>query len=187
MVTFYTICAIVGSVILLVQLALTIVGADHHSGDALHGAGLGAEYTDTHAGASSFFHVLSFRSIVAAIAFFGLGGRAALAADMPAYFAFMAALGGGTIAMILVAWLMKLLFSLRAEGNVHIQNCIGMPATVYLSIPGAKKGVGKVTIAVQQRTMEYAAVTGADASIPTGARVVVVGISGADTLEVEPE
>lgn len=187
MVTFYTICAIIGGVILVVQLVLTIVGADHHSGDALHGAGLGAEYTDTHAGASEFFHIVSFRSVVAAIAFFGLGGRAALAADFPSYFAFMAALLGGALAMVLVAWLMKLLFSLRAEGNVHIQNCIGMPATVYLSIPGAKKGAGKVTVAVQQRTMEYAAVTGADTSIPTGSRVIVVGISGADTLEVEPE
>ena len=61
----------------------------------------------------------------------------------------------------------------------------GAPATVYLAIPGARGGVGKVTLTLQGRTVEYEAVT-AGARIPTGAPVVVVDVVAPGTLEVTP-
>ena len=193
MVTFYTVCALVGSVILLLQFLLMVMGLDADDaeiaevGDDL---AMGDEYVDAHVevehGSAWFFGILSFKSLVAAIAFFGLGGRAALAADLSPYISFVAATASGAAAMVMVAWLMRMLYRLNAEGNVRIERCIGQVGTVYLSIPGQRAGAGKVTMSVQDRTMEYQAVTAED-EIPTGAQVVVIGISGPGTLEVEAE
>lgn len=189
MVTIYTVCAIVGSTILVLQLLLTAIGVDGDSSDIAEigdDLEMGDEIVDSHASSSAFFGILSFRSIVAAVALFGIGGRAGLEAGLWPYFALLLAIAMGVSAMFLVAWLMKVLHSLKSDGTVRIENCIGLPATVYLGIPGAQSGKGKVTVSVQNRTMEYAAVTSQD-QIPTGAHVVVVGIAGLDTLEVATE
>jgi hypothetical protein len=63
---------------------------------------------------------------------------------------------------------------------------VGQCGTVYLPIPGQKSGRGKVQINLQNRTMEYPAVTAQD-SLPTGSKVVVVGVIGSDTIEVLPD
>lgn len=189
MVTVFTVCAIVGSVILILQFLLTLIGLDHDNadigevGDDLE---LGDEYVDAHHGSSIIFGVLSFRSVVAAVALFGIGGRGALEAGLSPYFSLVVAIAFGALALFLVAWLMRTLYGLKSDGTVHIQNCLGMPATVYLGIPGKKAGKGKVTVSVQNRTMEYAAITDDD-EIPTGSQVVIIGIAGLDTLEVEVE
>jgi hypothetical protein len=57
---------------------------------------------------------------------------------------------------------------------------------VYVPIPGGKQSAGKVTVKVQERLVEYAAMTSADEKLSTGAKVVVVGVIGGNTLEVEP-
>lgn len=189
MVTVFTVCAIVGSVILVLQFLLTLIGLDDDNadigevGDDLE---LGDEFVDAHQGSSAIFGVLSFRSVVAAVALFGIGGRGALEAGFSPYFSLVVAIALGAAALFLVAWLMRALYGLKSDGTVRIQNCVGMPATVYLGIPGKKGGKGKVTVSIQNRTMEYAAITDED-EIPTGAQVVVVGISGLDTLEVEAD
>ena len=187
MVTMFTVCAIVGSVILVLQFSLTLIGLDHDNADIAEVGDdleIGDDYVDAHRGASAFFGVLSFRSVVAAVALFGIGGRGALEAGLSPYFSLVVAIALGASALFLVAWLMRTLYGLKSDGTVHIQNCIGMPATVYLGIPGGKGGKGKVTVSIQNRTMEYAAITDDD-EIPTGSQVVVVGVTGLDTLEVE--
>jgi hypothetical protein len=183
MLTVYTICAVVGGVILVMQMLLTLLGADHDlgmAGDAVD-HDIGHDLHDT----GHFFGVLSFRSLVAALAFFGLGGRWALAEGWSPYFAFVAALAAATAAMFLVAWLMRLLASLVYEGTMRVENAVGQMGTVYLGIPGHNQGLGKVTVTVQSQSVEFDAVTSKDA-IPTGATITVVGMAGPSTLEVEP-
>ncbi|MEX2015802.1 MAG: NfeD family protein [Candidatus Hydrogenedentales bacterium] len=173
---------------MLGQLIMSLIGLDSDTTDIAEvgdDLDMGDEYVDTHQGATLFFGILSFRSLVAAVAFFGIGGRAALEAGFTPYWALMCALGAGALAMFAVVWTMRFLYSMHAEGTVHIEHCVGLPAKVYLRIPPPGEGAGKVTVTVQNRTMEYAAVAARDA-IPTGATVIVVGISGPHTLEVEP-
>lgn len=188
MVTVYTVFAVAGVCVLLAQVAMTLFGLDSHH-DAIVDVGddvaMGDELADPHGMSSWFFGVLTFRSMTAFVAFFGLGGRVALAFDAPGYIAFVSASTLGLIAMLSVALLMRSLYDLHSEGNVHIQHTIGTIGTVYLTVPGHRAGVGKVTVSVQDRTMEYHAVTGSD-TIKTGSRVKVVGISDPGTLEVAP-
>ena len=183
----YLAAAVGGGAVMVLQLAMTLMGADADAHD-IAGTGddlsVGDEYVDTHSLSTWFFGVLSFRSIVAAIAFFGIGGRVALGFGAPALLSIPVAIGAGVCAMVLVAWLMMLLHGLHSEGNVNIRNCMGKAATVYLAVPGGNGGAGKVTVTVQERSMEYDAVTKGE-SLETGARVIVVGVPDGNTLEVE--
>lgn len=193
MFTLYAMCAVVGGIMLVIQFILALIGLDHHgmmdgSGhmDVHTGDVHGADHHggDTH-DSSWFFKLVSFRSMVAAITFFGLGGGLGMSAGLPSFFAFSLALAAGVVAMILVAWVMHLFITLHAEGTVRIENALGMPATVYLTIPGKRAGAGKVTVAVQNRSMEYEAFTDEEDAIPTGSDVIVTGIVNASTVEVK--
>ena len=75
----------------------------------------------------------------------------------------------------------------KTIGKCTIEKFVGegKTATVYLTVPEKRSGVGKVTVSVQERTMEYRAVADNE-GIPTGSKVVVVGITNGDTLEVVP-
>ncbi len=192
MITVYTICAIVGGVILIMQMLMTLlgIGTDHDLGfDAAHldvgGAGAHADFNGDHHGSGHFFGILSFRSLVAALAFFGVGGRWAMAEDLGSYPSFIAALGAATFAMFLVAWMMRLLAGLVEDGTMRVANAIGQTGTVYLAIPGHNEGMGKVTVTVQSQSVELDAVSTRE-PIPTGAMITVVGMVGPSTVEVEP-
>ena len=178
MITVYTVCAIAGAVLLIGQLLLTLTGLDSEGADVVEVGDdleMGDEYVDTHSLSTWFFGVLTFRSIVAAVAFFGLGGRIGDAFGLPGILTFSFAVAVGLVAMVIVGWIMQTLYNLRSEGNIRIQNCIGSNGSVYLTVPGNGEGVGKVTVSVQERSVEYAAVTSGE-TLSTGSRVVVTGI-----------
>ena len=88
--------------------------------------------------------------------------------------------------MFLVAWMMRALHRLKAEGTVRIDRAVGATGTVYLTVPANRSGAGKVTLVVQERTMEYQAVTSEHSELPTGTKVVAVAVLGPGTIEVAP-
>lgn len=201
MVTLYLVCAVVGGTVLLCQFVLTLIGIGGESADDFGGHAGGAEvghhfgdHVADHTGdghdhghghgSSWFFGVLSLRTLVAALTFFGLVGMATSSSRMASEMGLGLAVVAGLAAMYVVHWMMLALHKLHAEGTVNVQRAIGKTGTVYLAIPGHKAGTGKVTLAIQKRTMEYQAMTAQDA-IPTGARVIVVDVIGSDTVEVE--
>jgi hypothetical protein len=81
--------------------------------------------------------------------------------------------------------MMRGLHRLKSDGTARIERAVGQNGTVYLRIPAHKAGVGKVLVNVQNRTMEYQAMTNAD-ELLTGAPVVVVHVLGPETVEVAP-
>jgi len=207
----FLICAVVGGTVLFFQLALMLIGFGGEALDLdvpddvdvdmdmdldvdvdmdmdvdadvdLDGAvDAGADHVAPALG----FRVLTFRTAVAALTFFGLAGMAGLEAGYspPVVLALAALAGGG--AMYLVYWLFSLIKKLQAEGTVKIRNAVGAPATVYVPIPPNKSGAGKIQCNLQNRTMEYLAMTPGD-KLSTGAKVVVTGVITSNTLEVEP-
>jgi hypothetical protein len=181
----YVVCALVGGTLLVVQFLLGLVGFGDHddvSGDHDVDTDVDHEVGHEHAGAW-FLGVLTLRTVAAALTFFGLVGWALGAQLEDNLLTAACATAAGLAALLIVAWLMKSLKRLGADGTVRIERAVGHPATVYLRIPGKKAGAGKVTVTLQNRTMEYQAVT-ADEELPTGAKVVVVAVVSSDTLEV---
>ena len=150
-----------------------------------HGAGHVDHAAGSHASTVGVFKVVSFRTLIAALTFFGLSGLAAQAADYPPVYALLIATACGLGAMYGVYWLMRAISSLRADGTVHIGQAVGRRAMVYLKIPARQSGCGKIHVNVQNRTMEYLAMSAADA-IPGGAAVVVLKVLGPETVLVAP-
>src|SRR6266480_2646273 len=97
--TIFLVAAVAGGTVLVCQFLLTLLGMGHdgagighhmggdfhgdaHVGGDFHAGHSGTGHTDAnqHTSTSRVFSVVSFRTIVAAMAFFGVGGRAALSA-----------------------------------------------------------------------------------------------------------
>ena len=57
------------------------------------------------------------------------------------------------------------------------RHAVGQTGTVYLRVPGKGAGPGKVTLNLQNRTVELEAFTAAD-ELPTGTPIRVVAVLG---------
>jgi hypothetical protein len=207
--TLYIFCAIFGGTVLVAQFLLGFGGDHDHGGDGaedspdsvgMHADGAdghaadahGADGHDTHAhsgqthhGSTWVFGVLTMRTVLIGITFFGLTGKAAAASGFAQPRPLVIATVCGLAAMYGVYFLMRGLYRLTADGTERIGRAVGEEGMVYLTIPGHNAGVGKVQVPVQNRTVEYEAMTGGE-KLPTGTRVVVVGVLGSDRVEVEP-
>ena len=173
------------------------IGGDFHGdtalGDSMHGDMVDQHHTSLptaadgdyqHPDSSWLFGVLSFRTLVAAAAFFGVAGRAALSAGYAQSTSLVIATLVGLCAMYGMYWLMRLISGLTSSGNERIGNALGRQATVYIPIPAARKGAGKVQLSMQNRIVEFQAVTEDDQPLKTGQAVQVVGIVGSDVVQV---
>ena len=179
--TFFLTCTILGGGILIVQLVLGMLGFVHDGFD-----GHDEVHVDQHQGASAGLNLLSVRALSAGLGFFGVGGMAGLSTRMGLVAALPLGVALGLGAMVATAMITRWMLTLEDDGSVSIHGAIGTTGTVYLSIPGERKGVGKVLLTLQNRTVEYQAVTPENA-LPTGASVLVVDVVGPDTVEVVPD
>ncbi|MEL6905233.1 MAG: hypothetical protein AAFP22_07500 [Planctomycetota bacterium] len=158
--TLYVSCAVAGGVVLAVQFLLLFVGGDVADGEV---------DLDVESDGLSFF---SIRSIAAFLTFFGLVGVYGHGQGWSDAASAGAGFGAGTGMMVLVAWLFSLQSKLHQDGNVDPAGAVGKDARVYLMVPAAGAGKGKITLALQGRTAEFAAVTDGP-ELPTGTDVVV--------------
>ena len=81
-------------------------------------------------------------------------------------------------------WSMRAVAGLASSGNERISNAVGRRGTVYIPIPAGNAGAGKVQLSMQNRIVEFQAVTDESDRLPTGAKVEVIGVAGSDTLHV---
>ncbi|MEX0792774.1 MAG: hypothetical protein WD045_06530, partial [Pirellulaceae bacterium] len=82
-------------------------------------------------GSTWLFGVISFRTIVAALTFFGLAGLATDSAGATAPVSLTVAILVGLAAMYSVYWLMKVMMGLGQDGSIRIENSVGLTGTVY--------------------------------------------------------
>ncbi len=151
----FVICATIGGTILVFQFVLTMIGLggeafdlDIPGGDADVDFDIDADIgTDTdagHVGSSWLFGVISFRTMVAAMAFFGIAGLGAHSAEATPVVQLLVAVAAGAAAMYGVYWLMRGLNSLNSEGTPLIRNTLNRSGTVYTTIPAEESGVEEV-------------------------------------------
>ena len=92
----------------------------------------------------------------------------------------------GVALVFLVMMLFRWLGSMQQAGNINLfRSAVGCEGKVYLKIPAARAGAGKVQITINNAVREYEAVTDGDA-LPTGAGIRVVEVLSSDTVLVEP-
>ena len=189
----FLICALFGGTVFILQFVLAIIGAGADDLDIADDIpdDIPDDFGDVTAGAHGhdstwLFGVISFRTIIAALTFFGLAGLASLEGKLNAPLTLLIALAVGAAAMYGVHYLMQLLYRLRHDGTARIQRTVGQRGTVYIPIPGNNEGLGKIQIRTQGRIMEYAAKTREPVKLKTGTTVEVVSVLSPMTLEVEP-
>jgi hypothetical protein len=168
--TFFLSTLLLGVGILGVQFVLGVFGAGHHDFEVHHGAADGMD-------------LLSVRALSAALAFFGLVGLGLSSAGTTAWIVVPAAIVSGLGAAAGVAALMRNLRRLEVDKTFDIQRTLGLPARVYLGVPGRREGAGKVHLNVHDRLMELDAVTSED-TIPAGTSVLVIDAISSDTVLV---
>jgi len=185
----YLICAVIGGTLWVCQFILSLLGGDHHDfGGADHADVQGGADHDSgeHGSAGAWLiGLLTFRTITAGVTFFGLGGLAAVYSGYSTWNVLSIAMISGLAALLVVASVLRMLHRLDTEGNVRIEGAVGHVASVYLGIPANKAGRGKVTLKLQNRLVEYEAIS-AGAELPTGSQVVIAAIVGPDIVEVIP-
>lgn len=167
--TFYYVCVAIGGVVLVGQSVLGLLGI---------GAGEEASDPDTAEG----LNLLSVRALSAGLAFFGIGGLAGLSFGLGLLSLLLAAAAGLAV-MYVVARATRVLRRFDSDRTATPGMALGEPATVYLSIPAARSGAGKIHATVGGRLMELPAETDGEA-IESGERVVVVDLVNDDTVLV---
>lgn len=181
-------CAVLAGSVFLIQSLLAVMGfgldeldiPDDIPDDLPDG---GDSFSADH-GSTWLFGVISFRTIIAALTFFGLAGLATESAGATAPVSLTVAIVVGLAAMYSVYWLMKVMMGLGQDGSIRIENSIGLTGTVYIPIPGENAGTGKIQMKLQNRIVEYAAQTTERERLSTGTQVRIVEVLSPTTLQV---
>lgn len=188
----FLVCTVLGGTLLACQILMSLLGL---GGEALHDLALDVPHdatgfdahadsadTHTHSSGAWLWGVLSFRTLTAASAFFGLTGLATEGADWPPASQLVSAGFAGLAAMYGVHWMVRGMSRLAEDGTVRIERAVGQVAEVYLPIaPDALPG--KVLIDFQGQRLEYEAITHGARRLAPGEHVRVIAVAH-DRLEV---
>lgn len=91
----------------------------------------------------------------------------------------------GVALVAAVMWMFKWLSSMQQNGAIDVHTAaVGCEGKVYLTIPGERKGEGKIQITINNSIREYDALTEGD-TILTGTPIKVTGVINDHTLLVE--
>lgn len=193
------------SLILLLQLLLTMVGGHGDSGvdvsdtsgldldtdfDAdLDGDGIsdGFDTDITDGGNPADFGNLRFltlQTIVTFLAVFGWVSIISISSGLPAALGLGIGAVCGILMMLVVAKIVQMSRKLAENGAINLKRAIGETASVYVTVPPKNGGTGKITMQLQGRFCEFDAVNSGDTELTTGSQVLVTDVLG-DTLVVE--
>ncbi len=129
--------------------------------------------------------IFSVRGIIAFFVVFGWVGIALDSAGLAPVLSTLIGVVSGFVMMVLIALLFRAIMRLESDGNVDNRNALGVSGTVYLKIPANREGMGKVNLMIQGSYCERDAVTDESEALPTGSEVVVMSLSGENTLVVK--
>ena len=179
--TIYWIIALPASLIFVIQIVMTFIGADVDSDgmDALGDADLSVE-----ADAGIGFQLISLKNFIGFFTIFGWVGLACIDAELPTYATIIISTISGFLMMVLMASIYYFMGKLTESGNLNLKNADGKTGTVYLKIPAKRSGMGKVQIQLQgYQTLD--AMTDDEEDIPTGGIVIITGVYNNDILLVK--
>jgi hypothetical protein len=179
----FLVCAVLGGTLLLVRVVLMFFGVgDDDGGMEMDGDG-DMDFDGDGDEGSSGFKLLSFQSLTAFFMMFGLVGIALhKGTGVHAVLSIGGAIAAGLLTSYIMAFLFGVFMRLQHSGTLKLKNAIGKEGKMYLGI--FTPDSGKIEVVIQGRLCVYDAISADKDNIPTGARVVVTGISGGSTLIV---
>ena len=175
----YWMVTIPSTLVFIVLLILTIIGADV-GGDVE--TGMDAALAD---GDGIPFQFLSLKNIIAFFTMFGWSGLGFFHAGLPLWLVIFISVICGVLMMLGMAALFYFMSKLAETGTLKMNNAIGRSGEVYLTIPAVRAGMGKVQLTVQGGLQTLDAVTDEPEPIGTASIVEVVGVIADQILLVK--
>lgn len=167
------------SLIFVIQTVMTFLGLGDHDAD------FDLDTSDGSFDADPSMNLLTFRNLVNFC--LGFGWTAMLMHEKIRSNALLIIISVivGVLLVTAVMWIFKWLSGMQQTGNIDVhKSAVGCEGKVYLTIPGERKGEGKVQITINNAVREYDAVTDGE-TIPTGKAIKVTEVINDYTLLVE--
>ena len=169
--------SIVSSVLFIIQFILSLIGLDAETDIEVD--------TDSDFSLDTDFTVFSIRSIIAFFTFFGWAGVLSLNNGSSLVNALIFAFVAGLASMFLVAYMLYTFSKFDERGNFSLESAIYNTGEVYLTIPAAKEGSGKINVSIDGAIRELDAITNGEA-LPSGTAIKIIDITDKQVLVVEP-
>ena len=129
--------------------------------------------------------VFSFRNLVNFLLGYGWAGVLLFDDLEKRWLLQLVAIAVGVLFVLAFVFMFRQVMKLSHDGSFKISEAVGLKADVYLRIPAARSGRGKVQVSVKGSIHEIDAVTDNDAEIPTGGQVEIIEALGDDLLLVK--
>ena len=185
-------CAIVSTVIFVIQNVLMLIGIGDMDSDTDFDVStdIGGD-VDVHTGghegtlgSAGIFSLFTLRNFINFFLGFGWGGISFSTSISSRGWLMVASVLCGLFFVPVFTLMLRLILRLETNGAFRINDCVGQTASVYLRIPGDHAGAGKVQVSAGGSIHELAAYPDGPA-LPSGSRVKVVAVIDGDTLLVE--
>jgi len=173
----FWVCAVVGTLIFVIQMVLTLVGMDSSDMDVDFDGG---DTMDLGGGISLF----SIKNFVNFIVGFGWAGVCLNGVIEQKWLLSLVAVLVGVAFVVMFFLIKRQTKKLEHNGAFQIEDCVGKTVDVYLRIPAGKSGKGKVQVSLNGSVQEIGAMTEGE-SIASGQKVSVVSVIDRSTLLVK--
>ena len=160
---------IVSTIFLIIQIALMCFSS--FGGDVdVYGDG------DIDVDPDSGVSIFTVKSITAFLAVGSWAGllTCTLASDKLQWLSVIIAIIAGAAAMAVVVLAIRGMMKLQCNGALQSEKLVGMKATVYVAIPSARSGRGKITLNAQGKFMELDAVTDCEEKLAVDETVEII-------------
>ena len=174
--------AIFASVIFVIQTVMSFVGIGDMDTDASVDVDPSPDAMDD-AGA---MHLLSIRNIVYFLLGVGWTGVSLWNTIDNRIVLALIAVAVGCLFVAIFLFLFRQMMKLQHNGAFDINDAVGKTVDVYLRIPAAGQGMGKVQVSFNGSIQELDARTDSSAMIPSGTKVRVIDVIDRSVLIVAP-
>ena len=169
----YWIIAIPSTVLLIIQIVMTLAGGEADDMDADFDGDLD-DAGDLDGGAGWQF--FTYKNVLGFFTLFGWTGLGFLQMGLGLLIAVFFSVIAGLIMMIIMAALFYYINKLNQSGTMVIENAVGHTGEVYLRVPPNRAGHGKVQVEIQGTLREMDAITDDEKELPTGSVAQVLEI-----------
>ena len=129
--------------------------------------------------------VFSFRNLVNFLLGYGWAGVLLHDSIEKGWLLQLIAIAVGLVFVLAFVFMFRQVMKLSHDGSFRMQEAVGLKADVYLRIPAARSGRGKVQVSVKGSVHEIDAMTDNETEIATGGQVQIVDVLGDDMLLVK--
>lgn len=178
---FFWVIALCASLVFLIQTIMTFVGLGT---DADVDAGPMDGSVDSMED-GSLSGVFSFRNLINFLLGYGWAGALLFSSIEKGWLLQVVAIAVGLAFVLAFVFMFRQVMKLSHDGSFKMSEAVGLKADVYLRIPAARSGRGKVQVSVKGSVHEVDAMTDRNDEIATGGQVKILKVLGDDLLLVE--